>query len=201
MKSLPAGVQTALEARAITMRDFIRIIGRDRTTGDPVEYGVWSDLGAVSAQVVDPATGIDVTRSFDGAGGLVSVAPVPMTSTTAVSEITVTFSQLADVNELLRAYDIRQARIEIYRGIFTPALVQIAPAFPRFVGFVDELEVKTPEENSDGSVPMTCVSQWQEMSRTNPATRSDANMRKRSPGDTFARHAASVGEWELLWGV
>lgn len=200
MRSLPAGAQAALDARAITLRDFIWLVARDRSDDSAVSVGYWSDVGTVSAQVVNPMTGGTVSRTFAGAGGLISVSQVPMTANLTVQTVTVSVSQVSDANDLIRAYDVKQARIEIFRGLFTPAMVQLAPAFPRFVGFVDEVQITTPAEGGDGSIDMTCVSHAQEMSRFNPATRSDADLRKRDPDDTFRRHAASVGTWEVTWG-
>lgn len=181
------------------MRDFVWIIARDRVDQTPVPYGMWSGIGTISASVIDPLTGSPVSRTFDGAGGLVEISPVPMTANMTVQSVTVSLSHLADANDLIRAYDIRQARIEVWRGMFTPSMQQISAAVPRFVGFIDEAPIPTPAENQIGSVDLTCVSHSQEMSRSNPATRSDADTRRRDPTDTFRLHAAAVGTWEVNW--
>jgi hypothetical protein len=47
---------------------------------------------------------------------------------------------------------------------------------------------------------LTCVSHTQEMTRSNPDTRSDASQRLRSGTDNFYADCASVGEWEIFWG-
>lgn len=201
MRTLPPGAQTALAARAVTMRDFLWLEVRDSDTQGVVPVGFWSDLGQVSAQVIDPRTGIEVSRSFQGAGGLIGISQVPMTSNLSVQTIDISMSQISNANELIRAYDAKQARVEIFRGLFAPAsLVQLAPAYPRFVGFVDEVTITTPSEGEAGDIKLTCVSHSQEMSRSNTATRSDADQKQRAPGDTFSRHAAAVGTWDIQWG-
>lgn len=200
MRTLPAGAQTALEARAITMRDFVWIEARDRSDDSTVTAGYWSDLGTVSAQVLNPLTGAEEARTFSGAGGLISISQVPMRADLTVQSVTVSVSQVGSPNDLIRAYDAKQGRIEIYRGLFSPAMAQLAPAFARFIGFVDEIEIKTPAEGGAGSIDLVCLSHSQELSRYNPATRSDADMRARDPNDTFRRHAAAVGTWEVTWG-
>lgn len=201
MRVLSAPVLAALEARNVTIRDFLWIEARDRTTGAPLVVGYWSDLGAISAEVEDPRTGLTVSRSFRGAGGLVDISAITLSANLSVQTVDITMSQIADPNDLIRAYDVKQARVEIFRGLFAPAsLVQLAPAFPRFVGYIDNVTINTPTEGSEGSIGLACVSHSQEMSRFNTETRSDADSRIRNSADSFNRHAAVVGTWEMSWG-
>ena len=103
-------------------RDFIWFQVRDLTTGAPVTDGYWSDVGDVNAQIIDPDTGNIDTRPFAGAGSLISISDIPLVSNLTVQNITVTLSQVADrVNQLVRGYDCKQGRVEIYRGLFDPA--------------------------------------------------------------------------------
>lgn len=201
MRPLPPAALAALQERNVTLRDFIWFEARTRDTGAQISAGFWSDLGTTSAQVVDPRTGATVSRSFEGAGGLIQISQIPLTSNLTVQSITVSLSQIAEPNSLLRGYDLKQARVEIFRSLYAPAtLVQLAPAYARFVGYVDEANVSTPAEGAEGGIELTCMSHSQEMSRYNPATRSDAYMQRRTPGDSFSRHAATVGTWEMEWG-
>lgn len=201
MRPVSVEAMAALRERAVTLRDFLWIVARDRDTGAEVPYGVWSDLGPISASVIDPETGAPVARGYEGAGGLVDISGVPLVSDLTAQTVTVTVSQVADINDLIRAYEVRRARIEVHRGLFhVGTLAQLTPAFPRFVGFVDEASIRTPPEGELGGIELTCVSHAQELGRSNTATRSDAHMQRRNPGDTFRRHAAAVGSWELRWG-
>lgn len=202
MRTIPPAMQAALDSRSAVMRDFLWIVARDASDGTPVPVGYWSDLGTVSANVMDPTLGVSQARTFRGAGGLVDISPIPLTSDMSVQEATIALSQVSDANDLVRAYDLKQARVEIFRGMFTTALLQIEPAEPRFVGFVDDIEIPTPSEESEASaIILTCVGHSQEMSRTNTAVRSDAYMRRRDANDSFRRHAATVGTWELNWST
>ncbi len=81
-------------------------------------------------------------------------------SNITVQNITVTLSQVADrVNNLVRGYDCKQGRMEIYRGLFDPASRKmVAPATPRFVGTIDEAPITTPKEGESGDVTLTCTS-------------------------------------------
>jgi len=193
---------TALAARRLVARDFIWFVVRDRITGDPVTDGYWSDVGTVSADVIDPDTGGASTRTFHGAGSLISISDIPLVSSLTVQNVTITLSQVADrVNDLLRTYDCKQGQVTIWRGHFDPATrAMVAPAEPRFIGTIDEAPITTPKEGDAGSVIITCTSSTQELTRANPDTRSDASQRLRAATDNFYQDTAVVGGWQQFWG-
>lgn len=201
-REISSANQDALEAGSLVLRDFLTIVARDRDTGDQVSDGMWSDVGTVTAEVVDPDTGLADERTFYGAGTLISIDDIPLVSNLTVQTVTIRLSQVADrVNDLVRTHDCKQARVEIHRGLFDPATrLPAAPAVCRFVGFVDDIEIQTPAEGGDGGVTLSCVSHTQEMTRSNPDTRSHASQVLRSASDDFFADAATVGEWELWWG-
>jgi hypothetical protein len=202
MRTLPAAILTALADRRLVARDFLWIIARNRETGAPEAVGFWSDVGAVSAAVINPNTGLSVTRNFYGSGTLIDIDPIPLVSTLEVQNIRVRMSQIDSVvQQAVRDYDCKQAKVEIFRGLFSPDTRQlVSPAEPRFVGFVDEIDITTPSENEDGGVTLTCASHTQEILRSNPDTRSDASQRLRHSDDAFYKDTATVGDWELFWG-
>lgn len=202
MRDIAAASQTALEQKTIRIRDFIRFVVRDRDTGDDVVAGYWSDVGTVSVDVIDPETQSSEEQSFDGAGTLISVSPIPLVSNLSVQSVTVELSQVSDADGLVRTYDAKQGRVEIFRGLFEmDSMTQISPAYPRFFGFIDEPDILTPSEGDYGGISLTCVSHTQELMRSNPATRSNTYKKQRSATDTFRRHAATVGTWEVKWGA
>jgi len=202
MRELSTENWAALQQRALMPRDFIWFVVRDRTSGAPVTDGYWSDIGNITASVVDPDSGGVVTRTWFGAGSLISISDIPLVSNITVQNITVTLSQVADrVQSLVRFYDCKQGRVEIYRGLFDPATrLMVAPATPRFVGTIDAAPIRTPAEGESGDVQLTCTSNTIELTRTNPDTRSDASQRLRSATDDFFHDAAVVGTWQHFWG-
>lgn len=202
MRAVSVEVAQALAAGRLVARDFLWIVARTRDTGSPITDGMWSDAGPITCQVINPNTNQAVTRSFVGAGTLVQISAIPLVSNLTVQTCTITLSQVIDrVNELVRVYDCKQARVEVFRGLFDPDTRDlVAPAEPRFVGFVDEIEIKTPSENEEGGVVLTCKSHTQEMTRSNPDTRSDASQRLRSSTDNFYQDTTTIGEVELWWG-
>lgn len=193
---------TALQARQLAARDFVWFVVRDIATGNPVTDGYWSDVGDISADVIDPDTGSTVTRSFAGASGLISISDIPLVSNLTVQNVTVTLAQVSDrINTLVRGYDCKQGRIQIFRGLFDPATrTMVAPAFPRFVGTIDAAPVTTPAEGQVGDVSISCTGNTQELTRSNPDTRSDASQQLRAAGDHFYRHTATVVDWQMYWG-
>jgi hypothetical protein len=202
MRDISAGNWTALQQRQLMPRDFIWFVVRDRNTGAAVTDGYWSDIGEITAQYIDPDTGGVGTRTWAGAGSLIQISDIPLVSNITVQNITVTLSQVADrVNNLVRGYDCKQGRVEVYRGLFDPESRQmVAPAEPRFIGTIDEAPITTPRENESGDVTLTCTSNTSELTRTNPDTRSDASQRLRNPADDFFVDAAVVGTWQQFWG-
>lgn len=202
MRYISAANQLALEQRFLVARDFLWLVARDRQTGSPVTEGLWSDVGNILAEVINPDTGMAEARDWYGTASLVSIDDIPLVANLSVQNVTIRMAQVhEEVERIVRDYDCRQARVEVYRGLFNPeARLMVAPAECRFVGFVDKIEIKTPSENEDGAVTMTCASHTQEFTRSNPETRSHASQMLRDPNDTFYKDAATVEEWEVFWG-
>jgi hypothetical protein len=202
VRSLSAANITALADRRLMPRDFVWFVVRDRTTGAAVTDGYWSDVGDITASIIDPDTGGTVSRSWAGAGSLIQISDIPLVSNLTVQNITITLSQVADrVNTLVRAYDCKQGRVEVYRGLFDPVTrIMVAPAAPRFVGTIDEAPITTPKENESGDVQLTCTSNTAELTRSNTDTRSDTSQKLRAATDDFFADAAVVGTWQNFWG-
>lgn len=201
-RNISAENAAALAERRLVPRDFLWIIARDRSDGGPQTVGFWSGVGDVTGQIIHPDTGLTVNRTWYGTGTLISIGAIPMVSNVTVQTVPIVMNQIDDlVQQAVRLYDMKQARVEIYRGLLDPGTrALVAPAFCRFVGFVDEVEIKTPSENEAGSVTLSCNSHTQELMRSNPDTRSDSSQRLRSATDNFFQDAATVGEWEFFWG-
>lgn len=203
MKQYSANTVAALAARRLMPRDFVWIVARDRATGEPVSVGFWSDLANISALMIDPETRGAVLREFYGAGSLIQVSDIPSIVGVSVESVAVTMSQLHDqVEEAIRLYDCKQARIEVHTGLLDPDSRKLVdPAEPIFVGFIDHIDIRTPSENEDGAAILTCTSGTQELLRSNPSTRSHADQQVRAPGDDFFLDAAVCGDWDHYWGA
>lgn len=202
MRSFTAAEQAALAARTLVARDFMQVTARDRDTGNPVSDAFWSDVGKITVPVIDPDSGAAVETVFHGAGALVAIDPIPAVANLTVQRIEVRFSQIEDrVNALLRQYDLRQAKVVIWRGNYDPdTRLLLAPARVRFVGTVDGAPVETPQEGGEGSIKIECVSSSQEYTLSNPDTRSHESQQQRAPGDDFFKDVAVAHKWTIFWG-
>lgn len=202
MFSLDSAEITALQQPVIDARNFVWITARERESPFAAyNFGFWSDGGPFTGNVKDALTGSTVSRSFAG-GGLVSVGSIPRTSDLAVRRVEVVLSAIdSDAEAAFRTYSIRQAPIQIYRGLFTPGTFNlVAPAKPAFLGFVDEAPVITPAEGGAARVTLRCVSHTVELTRKNPAVRSHESQQARAPGDDCYKDVGTVGDWEVPWG-
>lgn len=201
-RTLSSANNTALQSRQLVARDFVWFIVRSRVDGSPVTDGYWSDVGQITANVVNPDTGGTEARTFFGADGLISISDISLVSTLTVQNVTITLSQVSDrINDLVRTYDCKQGQVQIFRGLFDPLTREmVGPAFPRFVGFIDEAPITTPREGENGDVKLSCTSHTQELTRANTETRSDVSQKLRSSTDNFFADAAVVGTWSQFWG-
>jgi hypothetical protein len=202
MRSFSSTLQNALLNRSIVFREFLWLIPRDMDTGNPAPYGFWSGAGNVSAQVVNPLSGSAVSRNFEGAGALISISDIPAVSNITVQTVTIRISQLNDdAQAVVRGYDLKQRRVEVYSGYFDPvSRALLEPAFCRFQGFVDFVDVHTPKEGDDGYMELTCTSHTSELTRTNPDTRSHDSQQLRLSGDAFFKDVVAVSDWNIFWG-
>lgn len=204
MKQISSENQTALNNRVLIPRDFLWIVAKDKETEEPVSVGFWSGIENISSVlVISPDTNLPVARSYYGAGSLIEINDIAAISVIQVQDVTIKMSQLDElVEQAVRLYDIKQARIEIHRGLLDPnSRKLIAPAMVRYVGFVNNLKIETPSENGDGGVFLECTSHTQELTRANPSTRSHEDQKLRNDNDDFFIDAAVVSEWELDWGA
>ncbi len=203
MKTYSPANLAALQAGRLVERDFVRFIVRDRDTGDAVEDCYWSDIYQSDFDVVDPDTGGTLTLSFSAGGNLISIADIKFTSTLTIETIDITLAQASDrVTTLIHAYDCKQGRVQVWSGLFDPAThVMVDPAEILFDGTIDQAPITTPKEgDASGNVTLTCTANTQELTRTNPDTRSDASQRLRSATDDFFADVAVVPQWVQFWG-
>lgn len=194
--------QALIEAGVISARDFMTIFARERGTGVIVPDSMWSDYGNINASVVNPDNGAIETRSFYGSGNLVAISDIPLVSNLTAQDITVELSHLAtNAEALIRQYEVRQAVIQIFRGLFNiETRRMVSPAYPRFSGFVDRVNITTPAEGEEGRISLSCTSHTRETLRSNAATRSHESQKLFNPNDTFYVDSASARNWDVWWG-
>jgi len=184
----------------ITSRDLVYFFVRSLDGESTTQFGFWNGLDTVTISVLRGDTGLSQSRVYHGDGSLISMDRIPLTSDLTVRTVKVVLSQLhATVQDMVRGYDIRGAKVEIHRGVFDPQSNALVGApICHFVGKVNKAPIQTPAVDQEGSISIDVVSIVRELTRINPAKKSDETQKRRS-GDRFRRYAgvANVPVW---WG-
>lgn len=190
----------ALSAAGLIRRDFVFVRGKDSSDA-PVNFGMWNGEDDVTLNVVSAVDRTTEGRSYIGGGTLLNIDPIPLVMGLETRTINVTLSQIhSAVQTMVRGNNIRHAVAEVHRALFNIATGQIAAApFPRFFGKVDGAPIQTPPAGSEGSITLKLVSNTVELTRANPALKSDETQKLRS-GDRFRRYADASGEIDVWWG-
>ena len=203
MRLVDAATSDALSATTQVPRDFMEIRARDRSSGAVVTDYMWSGGADVSAAILDPFTGSERTQIWRGVGHLVGVGPVARVSNLTITRTIIRLSEVSQrVNDLIRAYDPKYGTVILYRAFISPETRKFVSAGrARFVGQIDNIIFTDPAEGGTGGVEVTCKSRMQDLTRGNPATRSDPYQRLRGdPDDTFRKFVAAIGQREFRWG-
>lgn len=203
MRDFDAATQAALAAGRYVERKFLWIVAKNRTTGADEEAGFWNGGVPVTADMIDGFSGATVERTFVGAGSLLDIGPVPLTASIEVRRLTIKLSHIdAAVENAIRGYDARGAKITYGRGIFDPDTNNlVTEIMPWFAGYIDDIDWPTGPVGEDNALTITAVSHTRELTLTNPDVRSHESQLARSGGTDFFYHdTAVVGEWELPMG-
>lgn len=191
-----------LQARqGIIRRNFVWVEAKNRDSGGTETMGLWDGDDVVTVTVISGQTGLPVSRIYVGAGSILQVDRIPLTTDLTMRTVNVSLSQISDaVQQLIRGYDTRRAPIEIHRGLFSLATNDlVAPPIPRFVGWINSNPINTPAIGQEGGVSVACVSHTRALTFINPAKRSDEYQQTRS-GDRFRRYTDVAGNWQIYWG-
>lgn len=203
VRVLDVDTQAAIRDRtAIRPRNFIVITAKDRVTGDPSVRCFWDEAETVAVNVIDEV-GDTVSHNFVGDGAILNVDPIPMRIGLEVRTIQIVLSALhGEVQNLVRGDEPRGAKVEIYRGLLSKSsgLLVAAPRI-RFLGKINEAPIDTAAVGGESTVTLRVVSHTRELTRTNPAKKSDAQQKRRS-GDRFRRHSGKAAQWlaDVWWG-
>lgn len=188
-----------LETGQLVLRDFLTIFGKNGVT--PVEINFWTGEDNVTASVVSAQDGSTDARDYVGGGTLLDVPPIIDAIGLDARSIDFGLSQIhSDVQDMVRAYNVRVAKVEFQRGLFSTSTWElVSTPFPRFLGRVDGASVDTPEVGGEGAIRLTAASSNIDMTKTSPALKSDETQRLRSD-DRFRRHSDTAGQIEVFWG-
>lgn len=203
VRVLDSATQLAVRDRVhVIPRDFIVCTVRGLTDDAPTVFGFTNYGEDVSTNIIDGETGATVNRTFYGDNApLVSMDPIPMKIGVEVDTTQVVLSHIHPiVEQMVRGYNCRNAKVQIHRGYLDPAsMLLVAPPRCRRLGQINGTPILTPAVGGQGSITLKVVSHTRELTRTNPAKSSDEYYRLRS-GDRINRYAGTAGQWDIFWG-
>jgi hypothetical protein len=200
VKSLDMATQDAIRDRSrVIYRDFVLFTVKDGE-GDPVNFGFTTYGEDVTLNIEDGLTGETVSRTYLGDGApLQDIEPIPQRIGLEIINIRVTLNPIhAGVQSMFRGHDCRNAPVQVHRiYLDDDTMLPVANPKCRFLGFVN-----TAPENRGGAggtsrLDFGLVSRVRELTRTNPAKRSDEQQRLRS-GDRFRRYNGVTRP--VFWG-
>ncbi len=203
MRSFDAAETAALATGDCIERKFLWIVAKNRSTGADEAAGIWNGAVPVTANMTNGFTGASVSRDFVGAGSLIDVGAVPLTTDITARRLIIRLSRInAAVEAIIRTYDARGAKIEYGRGIFNVLTnILVADIRPWFIGQIDKLDWPTGPVGGDGSLVITAMSRTRELTIVSHDVRSHESQLERSGGtDHFYKDTAVVGQWILPWG-
>lgn len=205
MRSLGANNSAALAAardKGLIPIRTLWIVCKNRATGSPQSFGLWTSDDDVSIDVISGSTGSVVTRNYSGGVNL-KIGGMPRVSDFTIQEVEVAFSSIAPIcRSIVREYDPRLAYVEIHSGwLDTTSRIMVDPGEIDFIGLVDGAPIETPAIGGGESLfKLRVVSEALTMlTRTNTTKRSYEGQARRS-NDQMAKYANSVDTWKVFWG-
>lgn len=204
MRSVDTATYDALVAApdtGLVERNLVSLFVRSLNGVSTKTFCFWNDLDTVTIAVIDGTTGATVNRDFVGDGSILAMDRIPLTSDLTVRTVKVTLSPIHEtVEDMARGYDIRGARVEIHRCLFNPQTgAVIGTALCHFVGKVNKAPFSTASVGDESSLPIDVVGHTRELTRTNPAKKSDETQRRRS--DDRLRRYTGTANVKLWWGM
>lgn len=188
-------------SRGIAPRNLVTITARSLTSDTSEQFCFWDGLLPVDIEVVSGTTGLLEQRAFAADNALLKVQPIRITSDLTIRPATFELNPLHPrVAAMLSGYSVRLAPVEIHR-VPLDADTRLLAAAPRcrFLGFVETAKRTRPAAGGQGSLSFSCLSETVQLTRINPAKRSDESQKLRS-GDRMMRYAEVAAEWEIAWG-
>lgn len=190
----------ALQKSATHPVAFLYIQGLDEE-GDPISVGLTTNPVSISVSVVSGTTGESELRNYEGEGVFLSWDTVQDTVGLQSRAINTKLSQISPtVNNMVRAYNVRNAVVELHVGYKSIATgLFVAPPLPEFVAVMDTIKHKDGAVGSDGETILRIVSDVADLSLTSSDMKSHASQKLRS-GDMFRRYSGTAGRIVTAWG-
>lgn len=166
--------------------------------GEP--FAFWTEHDTETATVPNPWTGSSQSYDFVGGGAILDLGETPRTSDLSIRRKSITLSAIhAAVLDMWTGHDMRLAQVAVFQAIYDPSNRAFVEALLEFVGELNGAPKEVPAAGGEGGIKFDFVSDTRQLTRTNPAKRSDAHQRSRS-GDGFHKYIGVAGDWVIPFG-
>jgi len=202
---IDSATAAALQSKTgIAPVNFLWIAGRNRSTGETETMGLSSMWDIMDVDVIDPDTGLSVTRTYHAGGGVLTWPAIPLKVGLEVRTIRIRLSNLnAAVLQAIQGYEPKHAPVQIHRGYLDPdTQLMVAPALPRFIGWINAAPKRIPAVGGEGGIEIACVSDSRKLTFVEQLTQNEQFYLDRD-GDEFGKGLDTIGGrvQNITWGT
>lgn len=191
----PALAAHLASGRGLSAHTLFWVQARNRDTGLPETLGLWT------GPVAHEFTVGGVPRTYLGAGGLIGMDALIAETGVQVRTQRVTLSPLApEVREAILTYDARLAPVEVHVAYFDQATGALIDLRRVFKGQVDRISFPRAPLGGEAAAEVTLLSSAFALTRPLALRKSDAALRRATPGDGFRRYTDVSGAVTTVWG-
>ncbi|MBM2294712.1 hypothetical protein JQX09_22400 [Sulfitobacter pseudonitzschiae] len=198
MRELSTAISQFLQSRGPRHAHLmVWIEARNRETGQAETIGFWT--GADHTEI---AIG-GVTRTYFGAGTLLSMSPLIIEAGLNVRTSRLHFSKVApEVQVAVRGYETREAPTEVHVAYFDALTHQLIDAPVRvFKGRITGLKMTRPKKGDPSAIcEVSMQTTARALTKTLALKKSNAALLARAPSDQFRDAADISGAIETVWG-
>lgn len=193
-----AALLAGADKHGLIESDLVVFVVKD-SEGDPVNFAFWTEHDTETITAPNPWTGSSQSYDFVGAGAILDVSETPRTSDLSIRRKSITLSNIHPTVMEMWGKDMRLAQVAVFQAIYDPSSRTFVEALLEFVGELNGAPKEVPAAGGEGGIKFDFVSDTRQLTRTNPAKRSDAHQRTRS-NDGFHKYIGVAGDWIIPFG-
>lgn len=204
MRAVNATAQAEREKRSgLAERVMVWIEARNRASNAVEALGLWTGEDTEDITALDLWTNATATRTYQGAGALLSVTGLQHMAGLQVRPVRVTLSSIDEtVTAAVREYDARGARIQVWRRTLSADTgLPVGAPEPAFKGFVNRAPIPRGVPGDFAVIELECVSAVRLLTIPNGRKKSNAAQHLRDPADDFRRYKAIQKQVDVFWGT
>ncbi|WP_162894058.1 MULTISPECIES: hypothetical protein [Phaeobacter] len=167
---------------------------KEHLTGDPKPLGIWDGRDHQQFEIDGEI------RAFFGAGNIQQLKAFTSEAGLVIQNYGLDLAAFSpEVRALVRARDVRFARVQIYVVVFDPETGAQLGLHRVFSGVIDGAPEEIGAAGGDALVKLNLVSNARLLTRKAPVLKSQAAQSKRD-GDKFFQYADVSGAVPVFWG-